>query len=159
MTRIYGYCADKSVIGSEFYVMQLVEGRIFWDATFPEVSREERPSYFGAMCDVIAQLHSVDPVSIGLGDYGKQGSYFARQISRWSRQYQEDPEAGRDPNMDRLVKELPEWVPVGDEASIVHADFRCDNLIFHPIEPRVIAVLDWNSLPSDIRSRTSLTTR
>ncbi|WP_234684968.1 phosphotransferase [Bradyrhizobium monzae] len=143
VARIYGYCADTSVIGSEFYVMQLVEGRIFWDATFPEVGREARPSYFNAMCDVIAQLHSVDPASIGLGDYGKPGSYFARQISRWSRQYQEDPEAGRDANMDRLVKELPGMVPSGDEASIVHGDFRCDNLIFHPSEPRVIAVLDW----------------
>ncbi|WP_210321707.1 phosphotransferase [Bradyrhizobium sp. CIR48] len=143
VARIYGYCADTSVIGSEFYVMQLIEGRIFWDATFPDVSREQRPSYFDAMCDVIAQLHSIDPTSIGLGDYGKPGSYFARQISRWSRQYQEDPEAGRDANMDRLVKELPARIPQGEEVAIVHGDFRCDNLIFHPREPRIIAVLDW----------------
>lgn len=143
VARIYGYCADKSVIGSEFYVMQLVEGRIFWDATFPEVSREERPFYFHAMCDVIAQLHSIDPSSIGLGDYGKPGSYFARQISRWSRQYQEDPAAGHDSNMDRLVTELPERIPEDEQVAIVHGDFRCDNLIFHPREPRVIAVLDW----------------
>ncbi|WP_245315320.1 phosphotransferase [Bradyrhizobium neotropicale] len=143
VARIHGYCADKSVIGSEFYVMQLVEGRIFWDATFPGVSREERPSYFNAMCDVIAQLHSVDPASIGLGDYGKPGSYFARQISRWTRQYQDDPEAGRDANMDHLVRDLPGMIPAGDEVSIVHGDFRCDNLIFHASEPRVIAVLDW----------------
>lgn len=143
VARIYGYCADKSVIGSEFYVMQLVEGRIFWDATFPEVSREERPSYFYAMCDVIAQLHSIDPFSIGLGDYGRPGSYFARQISRWSRQYQEDPAAGRESNMDCLVAELPKRIPEADEVAIVHGDFRCDNLIFHPRKPRVIAVLDW----------------
>jgi aminoglycoside phosphotransferase (APT) family kinase protein len=143
VARIYGYCADKSVIGSEFYVMQLVEGRIFWDATFPEVSREDRPSYFYAMCDVIAQLHSISPASIGLGDYGKPGSYFARQLSRWSRQYQEDPEAGRDANLDRLVKALPQRIPQGDQVAIVHGDFRCDNLIFHPREPRIIAVLDW----------------
>lgn len=143
VARIFGYCADESVIGSEFYVMQFVEGRIFWNATFPELSRDERPSYFGVMCDVIAELHAIDPTSVGLQDYGKPGSYFARQIDRWSRQYLGDPEAGRDPNMDRLLSELPKRVPAGDETSIVHGDFRCDNLIFHPREARVIAVLDW----------------
>lgn len=143
VARVYGYCADKSVIGSEFYVMQLVEGRIFWDATFPDVSREDRPLYFYAMCDVIAKLHGVDLTAIGLGDYGKPGNYFVRQISRWSRQYQSDPQAGRCVEMDRLVEELPRQIPEENSTSIIHGDFRCDNLIFHPREPRVIAVLDW----------------
>jgi aminoglycoside phosphotransferase (APT) family kinase protein len=143
VARMFGLCTDDAVIGSWFYVMELVEGRIFWDATFPEVSNAERPAYFDAMNDTIARLHMADYEAIGLGDYGKPGNYFARQISRWSRQYLEDVEAGRDPNMDRLVEWLPSAIPEGDETSIVHGDFRCDNMIFHPTEPRVIAVLDW----------------
>ena len=141
--HIFGLCSDDAVIGSWFYVMDMVEGRIFWDATFPEVSREERPAYFDAMNETIARLHMADYQAIGLGDYGKPGNYFARQISRWSRQYLEDVEAGRDANMDRLVEWLPGAIPPGDDIAIVHGDFRCDNMIFHPSEPRVVAVLDW----------------
>jgi len=141
--HIFGLCTDDAVIGSWFYVMDMVEGRIFWDATLPEVSREERPAYFDAMNETIARLHMADYQAIGLGDYGKPGNYFARQISRWSRQYLEDVEAGRDANMDRLVEWLPGAIPPGDDIAIVHGDFRCDNMIFHPSEPRVIAVLDW----------------
>lgn len=141
--RVYGLCTDEAVIGSWFYVMEMVEGRIFWDATFPEVSREERPAYFDAMNATIAQLHSIDHEAVGLGDYGKPGNYFARQVGRWSRQYLEDELAGRDANMDALVEWLPTAIPTGDETSVVHGDFRCDNMIFHPTEPRVIAVLDW----------------
>ena len=141
--HIFGLCTDDAVIGSWFYVMDMVEGRIFWDATFPEVSREERPAYFDAMNETIARLHMADYQAIGLGDYGKPGNYFARQISRWSRQYLEDVEAGRDANMDRLVEWLPGAIPPGDDIAIVHGDFRCDNMIFHPSEPRVVAVLDW----------------
>jgi aminoglycoside phosphotransferase (APT) family kinase protein len=143
VAHIYGLCTDEGVIGTWFYVMEMVEGRIFWDATFPEVSREARPVYFDAMNETIARLHGVDYQAAGLGDYGRPGNYFARQIGRWSRQYLEDTEAGRDPNMDRLVEWLPEHIPAGDETSIVHGDFRCDNMIFHPTEPRVVAVLDW----------------
>lgn len=143
VARVHGLCTDESVIGSWFYVMEMVEGRIFWDATFPEVSREERPAYFDAMNATIAQLHSIDHVAVGLADYGKPGNYFARQVGRWSRQYLEDELAGRDPNMDALVEWLPTAIPEGDETSVVHGDFRCDNMIFHPTEPRVIAVLDW----------------
>lgn len=143
VAHVYGLCTDESVLGSWFYVMEMVEGRIFWDATFPEVSREERPAYFDAMNATIAQLHAIDPDAVGLGDYGKPGNYFARQVGRWSRQYLEDELAGRDPNMDALVEWLPTAIPTGDETSVVHGDFRCDNMIFHPTEPRVIAVLDW----------------
>ena len=140
---IHGLCTDESVIGSSFYVMERVQGRIFWDATFPEVEHHERPRYFDAMNATLAALHRLDPVALGLGDYGKSGNYFARQISRWSRQYLEDPGAGRDSNMDALIEWLPAHIPAGDETRIVHGDFRCDNMIFHPTEPRVIAVLDW----------------
>lgn len=141
--HVHALCTDDAVLGSWFYVMDMVEGRIFWDATFPEVSREERPRYFDAMNEAIARLHSVDYKAIGLGDYGKAGNYFARQISRWSRQYLEDADAGRNEDMDALVEWLPTAIPEGDETSIVHGDFRCDNMIFHPNEPRVLAVLDW----------------
>ncbi|KHS46760.1 MULTISPECIES: phosphotransferase [Novosphingobium] len=143
VAHVHGLCTDESVIGSWFYVMEMVEGRIFWDATFPDVSREERPAYFDAMNATIAQLHSIDHEAVGLGDYGKPGNYFVRQVGRWSKQYLEDELAGRDPNMDALVDWLPTAIPEGDETSIVHGDFRCDNMIFHPTEPRVIAVLDW----------------
>jgi aminoglycoside phosphotransferase (APT) family kinase protein len=143
VTRVHGLCTDDAVIGSWFFVMEMVEGRIFWDATFPNVPRAERPAYFDAMAATLAQLHGVDYAAIGLQDYGKPGNYFARQIGRWSRQYLEDADAGRDPGMDQLVEWLPAHIPPNDETSIVHGDFRCDNMIFHATEPRVLAVLDW----------------
>ena len=143
VARIYGLCTDEAIIGTWFYVMEMVEGRIFWDATFPDVSRKDCPAYFDAMNAAMAQLHSFNPAAIGLGDYGKPGNYFARQIGRWTRQYQADEMAGRDANMDALVEWLPENIPSGDETSVVHGDLRCDNLIFHPTEPRILAVLDW----------------
>ena len=141
--RGYALCQDDEIIGTWFYVMEMVEGRIFWDATFPDVPRSERALYFDAMNATIAALHNVDYQAVGLGDYGRPGNYFERQIARWSRQYLEDEAAGRDPNMDLLVDWLPANIPAGDETSIVHGDFRCDNMIFHPSEPRVLAVLDW----------------
>jgi aminoglycoside phosphotransferase (APT) family kinase protein len=143
VAKVYGLCTDERVIGTWFYVMEMVEGRIFWDATLPAVAREDRPAYFDAMNDTIARLHSVDYRLVGLGDYGKPGNYFQRQIARWTKQYLEDPEAGRDPDMDRLIEWLPANIPLGEETSIVHGDFRVDNLIFHAVEPRVVAVLDW----------------
>jgi len=143
VARIFAVCEDESVIGSAFYLMDMVEGRIFWDAAFSEVPKAERAAYFGEMNRVIAALHSVDVEAVGLGDYGRPGNYFARQIGRWSKQYLEDELAGRLPDMDALVEWLPTAIPVGDETSIVHGDFRCDNMIFHPTEPRVLAVLDW----------------
>lgn len=143
VAHVFGLCTDDSVIGSWFYVMEMVEGRIFWDARFPGVPRDDRPVYFDAMNATIARLHSLDYEAMGLSDYGRPGNYFARQIGRWTKQYLEDADAGRDADMDALVAWLPENIPPGEESSIVHGDFRCDNMIFHPTEPRVIAVLDW----------------
>jgi len=143
VARVYGLCTDDSVIGSWFYVMDMVEGRIFWDATFPDVGRDERATYFDAMNRTIAALHRFQPEALGLGDYGRPGNYFERQIARWSKQYLEDEAAGRDPGMDRLIEWLPTAIPAGDETRLVHGDFRCDNMIFHPHEPRILAVLDW----------------
>ncbi len=141
--RTFGLCADDSVIGTMFYVMDCVDGRVIWDATFPDAARRERAAYFDAMNATIAQLHSFDPAVIGLGDFGKPGNYFARQIARWSQQYLDDADAGRFDDMDRLVEWLPANIPPGEETSVVHGDYRCDNMIFHPTEPRVLAVLDW----------------
>jgi aminoglycoside phosphotransferase (APT) family kinase protein len=143
VARIYGLCTDETVIGTWFYVMDMVDGRIFWDATFPDVGHAARPAYFDAMNATIAALHSIDQDAAGLADYGRPGNYFERQIARWTSQYHEDADAGRNPDMDRLVEWLPANIPPGDETSIVHGDFRCDNMIFHPTEPRVLAVLDW----------------
>jgi aminoglycoside phosphotransferase (APT) family kinase protein len=143
VAHVFGLCTDESVIGSWFYVMAMVEGRIFWDATFPDVERAARPAYFDAMNATIAALHQIDYQAVGLGEYGRPGNYFERQIARWSKQYLADADAGRDPYMDRLIEWLPANIPAGDETSIVHGDMRCDNIIFHPQEPRVLAVLDW----------------
>lgn len=144
VARAYGLCLDEAVIGTPFYVMEMVEGRIFWEADLPQLERSERPAYFDAMNAAMAQLHGIDPAAAGLDDYGKPGNYFERQIGRWSKQYLGDSEAGRVAAMDRLVEWLPANIPEdGGEARIIHGDFRCDNMIFHASEPRVLAVLDW----------------
>ncbi|WP_284734359.1 phosphotransferase family protein [Sphingosinicella terrae] len=144
VARSFGLCLDESVIGTPFYVMEMVQGRIFWDPAFPEIAAAERPAYFDAMNATIAALHRIDPQEAGLGDYGKPGNYFARQIARWSRQYREDEAAGRIAAMDRLGEWLPANVPPDEpQPRIIHGDFRCDNMIFHPEHPQVIAVLDW----------------
>lgn len=144
VARPYALCLDPDVIGTEFYVMEMVEGRIFWEADFPQVQRDERPLYFDAMNRTIAALHTIDSDTAGLGDFGKPGNYFERQIARWSKQYLGDVEAGRVPAMDRLVAWLPANIPADEgEARIIHGDFRCDNMIFHASEPKVLAVLDW----------------
>ena len=145
VARAFGLCTDPAVIGTEFYVMEFVGGRIFWEPSLPEVAAGERAACFDAMNHTIARLHAIDPVAAGLADYGKPGDYFSRQIGRWSRQYLGDEAAGRVPAMDRLVEWLPANVPAdsGHEARVIHGDFRCDNMIFHPTEPRVLAVLDW----------------
>ena len=140
---VHGLCEDASVIGTPFYVMDMVDGRIFWDSTLPAWSPAERPASFDAMNAAIAQLHGLDFQALGLGDYGKPGNYFSRQIFRWSRQDREDVEAGRLEDMDWLADWLPNHIPEGDETSIVHGDFRADNMIWHPTEPRILAVLDW----------------
>jgi aminoglycoside phosphotransferase (APT) family kinase protein len=141
--HVHGLCTDDAVIGSWFYVMDMVSGRIFWDVTFAAVNRQQRPLYFDAMNAALARLHQVDYAAIGLSDYGRGGNYFQRQISRWSKQYLQDQDAGRDPYMDRMIDWLPEHIPPDEETCIVHGDFRCDNMIFDATEPKVIAVLDW----------------
>lgn len=141
--KTYALCEDEDVAGSMFFIMDCVEGRVFWEPWLPTLEVSERPSFYDGMNDAIAKLHMVDCDKVGLGDYGKPGNYFARQISRWGGQYQADPEAGRIEAMDRLIEWLPENIPDGDETTIVHGDCRLDNMIFHPTEPRVIALLDW----------------
>jgi aminoglycoside phosphotransferase (APT) family kinase protein len=142
--HVHALCTDNEVVGTWFCVMDYVQGRITWDATFPTVSRAERPRYFAAMNETLARLHNLDYQRMGLGDYGRSGGYFERQISRWSTQYRADIEhAGRDSNMDRLIDWLPVNIPAGEESCLTHGDFRADNIIFHPTEPRVLAVLDW----------------
>jgi aminoglycoside phosphotransferase (APT) family kinase protein len=136
------FCAETSVIGTEFFVMEYVQGRIFWDPLLPELTAAERGAVYREMARVLSALHAVDYRARGLGDYGKPGNYFARQIKRWSEQYvaaQTEPV----PSMDALMAWLPRHVPQDDTTSLVHGDFRLDNMIFHPSEPRVLAVLDW----------------
>ncbi|HEX4857400.1 MAG TPA: phosphotransferase [Usitatibacteraceae bacterium] len=145
--RMLGLCEDPEVIGTAFYLMEYVSGRIFWDPSLPELAPSERKACYGEMCRVIAALHAIDPAAVGLGDYGRPGQYVERQIARWSRQYLAgttgEQAAPRIESMDRLIGWLPQHVPGADETSIVHGDFRLDNLIWHPTEPRVLAVLDW----------------
>jgi aminoglycoside phosphotransferase (APT) family kinase protein len=141
--RAWLLCEDEGVIGTMFYVMAWVEGRILRDPAFPEVPASGRWATSLALVDALARLHKVDPASVGLGDFGRTGGYVARQFARWSRQYLEDEAAGRVGAMDRLVEWLPTRMPLRDETCIVHGDYRCDNVVLHPVEPRVLAILDW----------------
>jgi aminoglycoside phosphotransferase (APT) family kinase protein len=135
-------CLDESVIGTPFYVMDFVEGRILWDPLLPGMQPVERAAIFDAMNRTIAALHSIDYAAIGLGDYGKPGQYIARQVARWTQQYRAS-ETERIVAMDQLIDWLPQHVPLGDETSVVHGDYRLDNVVFHSTEPRILAVLDW----------------
>ena len=135
-------CEDPEVIGSAFYVMEYVEGRIFRDPTLPSVTRDEREAIYAEMNRVIAELHSMDPNTLGLGDYGRAGNYIQRQVQRWTTQYRA-AQTEVIPAMDRLIEWLPQHIPPGDETRIVHGDYRIDNVIFDPREPRIRAVLDW----------------
>ena len=140
--RTYGLCEDEGVIGSAFFVMDFVDGRIWWDGTLPGMQPRQRREIYEEMNRVIAALHKVDYAAVGLGDYGKPGNYFERQVARWTKQYRAS-ETETIEAMDRLIDWLPANIPPGDETTIVHGDFRLDNTIFHPTEPRIIAVLDW----------------
>ncbi|MFL9964402.1 phosphotransferase [Paraburkholderia sediminicola] len=144
VARMLALCEDESVIGRAFYVMEFVEGRVLWDQSLPGMTPAERAAIYGEMNRVIAALHSVDVEAAGLADYGKPGNYFARQIGRWSKQYLASETEPIDA-MQRLIEWLPQHMPAetGARASVVHGDYRLDNLIFHPHEPRVLAVLDW----------------
>ena len=142
VARVHALCMDDAVIGSAFYVMDYVEGRIFRDPQLPGLSREERTAIYDEMNDVMARLHRVDPEAVGLADFGKPGNYFARQIGRWTKQY-EAAQTDQVEAMSNLIKWLPAHIPPGDETCIVHGDFRLENSIFHPTEPRMLAMLDW----------------
>ena len=135
-------CKDDEIIGTTFFVMEFVEGRIFWDLDLPGLEPAERAAIYDNVNETIARLHNLDYAAIGLEDYGKPGNYFARQISRWSGQYRASETATVEA-MDALIEWLPQNIPEDDSASIVHGDYRLDNMIVHPTEPRVIAVLDW----------------
>ena len=137
-----GYCDDPAVFGSEFYVMRYLEGRIHWDPRLPSMSPEERSRVFDAMNAVIAAIHTVDVAAVGLDDYGRHGAYLQRQISRWSAQYRQSA-TSPNPAMDNLIDWLPDHAPQDDLTRLVHGDYRLDNLVLHPEEPRVIGVLDW----------------
>jgi aminoglycoside phosphotransferase (APT) family kinase protein len=139
---MHALCEDESVIGRAFYLMEFVEGRVLWDQSLPGMSPAGRAAIYDEMNRVIAALHAVDVAAAGLADYGKPGNYFARQIGRWSKQYVAS-ETQKIPAMDALIAWLPDHVPAGDETSVVHGDFRMDNLVFHPTEPRIVAILDW----------------
>jgi aminoglycoside phosphotransferase (APT) family kinase protein len=140
--RTHCLCEDEVVVGRAFYVMEYVEGRVLWDQSLPGMTRGERAAIYDEMNRVIAALHSVDTLAAGLADYGKPGNYFARQIARWSRQYRAS-ETEKVEDMDRLIEWLPGNIPPGDETAVVHGDYRMDNLVFHPREPRILAILDW----------------
>jgi aminoglycoside phosphotransferase (APT) family kinase protein len=142
VAKMVALCEDDAVIGTAFYVMEYVEGRILWDPTLPGMDPSQRAAHYAELNRVIAALHLVDYANIGLGDFGRTGNYIERQVARWSKQYQAAA-ADRIDAMDRLIEWLPSHIPDGDETSIVHGDYRLDNVIFHPSEPRILAVLDW----------------
>ncbi len=140
--KTYALCEDPDIIGTAFFIMDFVEGRIFWDASLPDVAKEARAPLFHALIDTLADLHLVEYEKVGLGDYGKPGNYFERQIGRWSKQYKA-AETEAIPEMDALIAWLPTAIPSDDATTIVHGDLRFDNVIMHPSEPKALAVLDW----------------
>ena len=142
VAKPYALCEDESVIGTAFYIMEFMQGRVLWDPSLPGLSPADRGAIFDEMNRVIAALHRVDYQAVGLGEYGRPGSYLERQIARWTKQYRAS-ETERIEAMENLIEWLPKNIPAGDETTIVHGDYRLDNVIFHPTEPRILAVLDW----------------
>jgi aminoglycoside phosphotransferase (APT) family kinase protein len=140
--RPYGLCEDATVIGSAFYVMEMVEGRTIWDGAMPGATPPERTAHYEAMVDTLAALHNTDYAAAGLEEYGKPGNYFERQVGRWTKQYRA-AETEHMESVERLIEWLPRTLPEQTRTSIVHGDYRIDNMIFAPSEPKVIAVLDW----------------
>ena len=138
----YGLCEDPDVIGAAFYVMEMVEGRTIWDGAMPGSTPAERTAHYEAMVDTLAALHTTDYAAAGLGDYGKPGNYFERQVGRWTKQYRA-AETERMESVERLIEWLPRTLPEQTRTSIVHGDYRIDNMIFAADAPKVIAVLDW----------------
>jgi len=142
VARPHVLCADESVIGTAFYVMDYVEGRVLWDPALPGMTREQRAAIWDEQNRVMAQLHLVDYRKVGLEDFGKPGNYIGRQVERWSKQYRAS-ETQRIEAMDNLIGWLPKNIPPEAGTTVVHGDFRLDNAIFHPSEARILAVLDW----------------
>ncbi len=142
VARPYGLCTDNDVIGSWFYVMGMVEGRTIWDGAMPGATPDFRRRTYNAMIDTLAALHNTDIEAAGLSDYGKPGNYFGRQVDRWTKQYKLS-ETEHMPVMERLIEWLPATLPEQTRTSVVHGDYRIDNMIFAPDEAKVIAVLDW----------------
>lgn len=142
VARAYALCIDDAVIGAAFYIMSMEEGRVFWNPTLPGIEPKERHAVFTSKIETLAKLHSYDPEKIGLGDFGKPGNYFARQVDRWTKQYRAS-ETDLIPEMEKLIEWLPKTVPTQKRVSIVHGDYRIDNMIFHADKPQVKAVLDW----------------
>ena len=142
VARAYALCEDTGIIGTMFYVMDYVEGRVIWDPALPGLTPEQRRAHYAELGRVIAALHKVDYDAVGLGDYGKPGNYIERQVARWTKQYRA-AETEKIEAVERLIEWLPARIPPGDETAIVHGDYRFDNVIFHPSEPRILAVLDW----------------
>ncbi|MDO8702359.1 MAG: phosphotransferase family protein [Undibacterium sp.] len=138
----YALCTDEDVIGRAFFIMEFVDGRVLWDQSLPGMTPTQRAEIYDEMNRVIAQLHTIDYAAIGLADYGKPGNYFARQIDRWTKQYRAS-ETEKIEAMDNLIAWLPDHIPAGEDTSIVHGDYRLDNMMFHPTEPRILALLDW----------------
>ena len=142
VAKSYGLCVDDDVIGTWFYVMDMVEGRILWDQSLPEYQPAERHAIFMAKLKTLADLHNTDVDAVGLSDFGRPGNYFGRQVDRWSKQYRAS-ETDKIETIDKLMDWLPQTLPSDDQTSIVHGDYRLDNMVLHATEPRVIAVLDW----------------
>ena len=142
VARPYALCEDDTVIGTAFYVMDCVEGRVLWDQALPGMQKAERRAVWVELNRVIALLHTIDYKAVGLQGFGKEGSYLERQIGRWSKQYRAS-ETEKIEAMDNLIDWLPRNIPPGDETTIVHGDYRIDNTIFHPSEAKILAVLDW----------------
>lgn len=140
--RVHALCEDQAVLGSTFYIMEFVPGRVFIDPRLPGLSAADRAGIFDSMNDTVARLHQVDPFAVGLEGFGRPTNYMQRQFARWSKQYRLS-ETVAIPAMDRLIEWLPDRLPESSEARIVHGDLRLDNMLIHPTEPRVVAVLDW----------------
>lgn len=142
VARMFVFCDDRSVIGTPFYVMERMQGRVFHSSTMQGVSPAERRRMFSALVEVLARIHTVDWQAQGLGDFGRPGNYFARQISRWTKQYQTS-KTTEIPEVDRLIEWLPAHIPDDDETTLCHGDYRVGNVMFHATEPRIVAVFDW----------------